>query len=80
MNKKKKDHHYWEHNYECHHTRQVEKKAFESYSQKQEKASTSGTAVAFQNKANLSLVVSSTKNLFSKSSLSSAPKKQPNSL
>jgi len=36
--------------------------------------------MASYNKANLSLVVSSTKNSFSKSPLSPAPKKQPNTL
>jgi len=36
--------------------------------------------MAPQNKANPSLIASSTKNSFSKSSLSSAPKKQPNTL
>ena len=43
------------------------------------KASTSGPAAAFQNKANPSPVASSTKTSFSKSSPSSTPKKQPNS-
>ena len=44
------------------------------------KASTSSPAMAPQNKANLSLVASSTKNSSSKLSLSSTPKKQPNTL
>jgi len=39
----------------------VEKEAFESHSQKQGKASTSGSVMAFQSKANLSLAASSTK-------------------
>jgi len=51
-----------------------------SHFQKQEKASTSGTAMASQNKANPSLAALSAKNLSSKSSLSSAPKKQSNTL
>jgi len=74
------DHCYWEHDHKCHYARQAEKEALESYSQKQGKASTSGSAIASQNKANPSLAVSSTKNLSSKSSLSPAPKKQPNTL
>jgi len=56
----------------------VEKEAFESHSQKQGKASTSGSVMVFQSKANLSLAVSSTKNPSSKSSLSPTPKKQLN--
>jgi len=74
------DHHYWEQDRECHHARQVEKEAFESHSRKQEKASTSGSATASQNKANSALAALSTKNSSSKSSLSPAPKKQPNTL
>jgi len=74
------DHHYWERDCERHHARQAEKEALESHSWKQEKASTSGSATAFQSKANSALVASSTKNSSSKSSLSSAPKKQPNTL
>jgi len=72
------NHHYWERDHEHHHARQVEKEAFESHSQKQGKASTSGLVTASQNKANLSSVALSTKNLPSKSSLSPASKKQPN--
>jgi len=56
----------------------VEKEALESHSWKQGKASTSSPAMASQNKANTSLEASSTKNSFSKSSLSPASKKQPN--
>jgi len=41
------DYCYWEHDYKCHHARQVEKKALESHSWKQEKASISGSTVAF---------------------------------
>jgi len=74
------DHHYWERDCKCHCTRQVEKEALESYFWKQEKASTSGSAMASQSKANTPLVASSTKNPSSKSSLSPAFKKQPNTL
>ena len=74
------DHYYWEQDCKCYCVRQVEKKAIESHSQKQGKASTSSTATALQNKANLSPAASSTKNFSSKLSLSSAPKKQPNTL
>jgi len=73
------DHCYWEHNYKCHYVKQVEKEALESHSQKQGKASTSGLIAAFSNKANSSLVVSSTKT-FSKLSPSPTHKKQPNTL
>ena len=74
------DHHYWKWDHKCHHVRQAEKEALKSHSWKQGKASTSGPAIVFQNKANSALVVSSTKNSFFKSSLSPAPKKQPNTL
>jgi len=56
----------------------VEKEAFESHSQKQGKAFTSSSVTASQSKTNTLLVASSAKNLLSKSSLSLAPKKQPN--
>ena len=46
------NHHYWEQDHECHHTRQAEKEALESHSRKQEKASTSGPITASQNKTN----------------------------
>jgi len=72
------DHCYWERDRERHHARQAEKEALESHSQKQGKASTSGSVTASQSKANTSLVASSTKNLTSKSSPSPTPKKQPN--
>jgi len=72
------DHHYWERDCKCHHARQVEKEALESHSQKQGKASTSGSIMASQSKANTPPAASSTKNLASKSSPSLAPKKQPN--
>jgi len=72
------DHCYWERDREYHHARQVEKEAFKSHSQKQGKASISGSATVSQNKANLSLAASFAKSSFSKSSPSSAPKKQPN--
>jgi len=71
------DHHYWECDYKYYYARQVEKEALKSHSQKQEKASTSGSATAFQNKTNSSPAASSTKT-FLKSSSSPAPKKQPN--
>ena len=74
------NHCYWEWDCKCHHERQVDKEALESHSQKQGKTSTSGSAMASQNKANLSLAASSAKNFSSKSSLSPAPKKQPNTL
>ena len=74
------DYCYWEWDYKHYCARQVEKEAFKSHSWKQEKTSTSGTATAPQNKANLSLVALSAKNSFSKSSPSPAPKKQPNTL
>ena len=74
------DHCYWEHDRECHHTRQAEKEALKSHSWKQGKASTSGPTMASQNKTNTSLVASSAKNPSSKLSLSPAPKKQSNTL
>jgi len=55
----------------------VEKEALKSHSQKQGKASTSGSVTVSQSKANLSPVVSSAKNPSSKPSLSPTPKKQP---
>ena len=58
---------------------QVEKETFKSHSRKQEKASISGPATASQNKANSSLVASSTKTSSSKSSLFPTLKKQSNS-
>jgi len=72
------DHHYWERDHECHRARQVKKEALESHSQKQGKASISGSVMASQSKANPSLVASSAKNPSSKPSLSPTPKKQPN--
>ena len=74
------DYYYWECDYKYHHTRQAEKEALESHSQKQGKASTSSTAMAFQNKANTSPAASSAKNSSFKSSLFPAFKKQPNTL
>jgi len=74
------DHHYWERDRERHCARQAEKEALESHSQKQGKASTSGSVTASQNKANPSPAASSAKNPSSKPSLSPAPKKQPNTL
>ena len=58
----------------------MEKEVLKSHSQKQEKASTSGSVTASQSKANLSLVASSAKNPSSKPSPSPAPKKQSNTL
>ena len=40
------DYRYWERDRECHHARQAEKEALESHSQKQGKASTSGSVMA----------------------------------
>jgi len=74
------DHYYWERDCEYHCARQAEKEALKSYFQKQGKASTFSSAMAFQNKTNMSLVASPTKNPSSKSSLSPAVKKQPNTL
>jgi len=74
------DHHYWERDCKRHCAKQVEKETLESHSQKQEKASTSGSAMASQSKANSAPAALSAKNSSSKSSLSSAPKKQPNTL
>ena len=72
------DHCYQKRDRKCHHARQAEKEVLESHSWKQGKASTSGPATAFQNKANSALAASSAKNPSSKSSLSPTPKKQPN--
>ena len=72
------NHCYWEQDCKCHYTRQAEKEALESHSWKQGKASTSGSAMASQNKANSAPVALSIKNPSFKSSLSSTPKKQPN--
>jgi len=72
------DHRYWERDRKHHRARQAEKEALKSHSQKQGKASTSGSVIASQSKANSSPVAPSTKNPFSKPSPSLAPKKQPN--
>jgi len=72
------NHRYWERDCKHHHARQAEKEALESHSWKQEKASTSGSVMASQNKANPSLAALSANNPSSKPSLSPAPKKQPN--
>jgi len=69
------DHCYWEQDCEHYRARQAEKEALESHSQKQGKASTSGSSTASQNKANSAPVASSAKNSSSKSSPSPAPKK-----
>ena len=73
------DHCYQEHDHKHHHTRQVEKKALQSHSQKQGKAFTTSDSAASQNKTNISLVASSAKSSSSKSSSSPTPKKQLNS-
>ena len=72
------DHRYWERDCERHRARQAEKEALESHFWKQGKASTSGSVMASQNKANPSPAASSAKNPSSKPSPSPAPKKQPN--
>ena len=72
------DHYYWEWDHKYHYARQVEKEALKSHSWKQKKASISGTVMAFQNKANTSLVASFTKTSSPKLFLSSTPKKQSN--
>ena len=74
------DHRYWERDHKCHHAKQAEKEALKSHSWKQGKASTSGSVMASQSKANTPLAASFAKNLPSKSSPSPAPKKQPNTL
>ena len=74
------DHYYWKRDYKHYCARQVEKEALESHSQKQEKASTSGSVMISQSKANPSPAALSAKNLSFKPSLSPAPKKQPNTL
>ena len=56
------DHRYWKRDCECHCARQAEKEAFKSHSRKQGKASTSGSVMAFQSKANSSPAASSAKN------------------
>ena len=55
------DHHYQKYNYKYHCVKQTEKEAFESYFQKQVKASFTNNTMAFQNKANTFLVALSTK-------------------
>ena len=71
------DQRYWEQDRERHRARQAEKEALKSHSQKQGKASTSGSVMASQSKTNPFLVASSAKNLSSKPSPFPAPKKQP---
>jgi len=72
------DHCYWERDRKHHCARQAEKEALESHSWKQGKASTSGSVMASQSKANPSPVAFPAKNSSSKPSPSPAPKKQPN--
>jgi len=74
------NHCYWERDCEHHHVRQVEKEALESHSRKQEKASTSSSVMASQNKENTPPAAPPTKNPSSKLFPFSAPKKQPNTL
>ena len=72
------DHCYWERDREHHRARQAKKEALESHFRKQGKASTSGSVIASQSKANLSSVALSAKNPSSKLPPSPALKKQPN--
>ena len=72
------NHRYWKRDREHHHARQAEKEALKSHSQKQGKASTSGSVMTSQSKANSSPAALSAKNPSSKPSPSPAPKKQPN--
>ena len=74
------DHYYWEWDCKHHYTRQAEKEALKSHSWKQGKASTSGPAIASQNKANLALVDLSAKNSSPKLPSSPALMKQSNTL
>jgi len=74
------DHCYWKRDRKRHHARQMEKEALKSHSWKQGKAFISGSAMTSQNKANTPPAVPSTKNPSLKPFLSSAPKKQPNTL
>ena len=74
------DYCYWERDCKCYYARQAEKKAFKSHFWKQGKASIFSSTTAPQNKTNSSPVASPTKNFSSKSSPSSALKKQPNTL
>ena len=74
------NHCYYEHDYKYYCARQAEKKALESYSQKQGKSSSAGNVIASQNKASPSSMASSTKSPLSKLSLFYTLKKQSNSL
>ena len=67
------DYRYWEWDCKCHYARQVEKEALESHFWKQGKASTSSSAMAFQNKTNTPLATLFAKNSSSKSSLFPTP-------
>ena len=73
------NHCYWRYDCKHHYTRQIEKEALKSHSQKQGKASIAGNVAASQNKANLSLLASSTKSSPFKLSSSPASKKKSNS-
>jgi len=72
------NHDYWEQDHKHYYTRQVEKEALKSHSWKHGKASTSGSITSSQSKTNTPPAASFAKNLPSKSSPSSASKKQPN--
>ena len=74
------NHYYYEHDHKYYYTRQAEKEAFKSYSQKQGKASFAGNVIASQNKASPSPMALSTKSPLSKLFLFHTLKKQSNSL
>jgi len=73
------DYCHWECYCKCYCMRQMEKKILKSHSWKQGKASSTSNAIVSQNKANTSLVASSTKLFLSNMSFLT-PKKQSNSL
>ena len=73
------DHYYWKHNCKHHYTRQVEKKALESYFWKQDKTFSAGNVIVSQNKANIFSIASSAKSSFF-NMLFSTSKKQSNFL
>jgi len=73
------DYHYWKHDCKYYHVRQTEKKALESYFQKQDKTFFAGNIIISQSKSNTFLIALSTKS-FSSNILSFAPKKQSNFL
>ena len=73
------DHYYWKHDCKYYHVRQTEKKALESYFQKQDKTFFASNIIISQSKSNTFLVALSAKP-FSSNILSFASKKQSNSL